>query len=464
MIFGRRLRRACRRAVLDLADLHLDHVAGVEHVGRLLAALVRELGVRDQPLDAAEIDERAELAHRGHACRAPWRPATSRARVCAAACLASCSSTARRETTTRLPPSRSSVTRKSELRPISAGRVGDEAAVGLRDRAERAQAADLDLEAALVDAGDLALDRHAGGVRASRSRRGLPAGPCRGRAASRPRAVELDDHGLDHVARLAWRAAPSGRAQIERCDVRLRPLAVAAAVRAARRTRRPCRPGSPRRGSGRRARAWLRAPRAVVRGLFGFEQGGKAVLFLVAIAHDSAREGRDMYASPGHGGKAPRARSVRVARDVELDRVEPSAGGDVERAPVGAAEGGVGGSLGHGDRPDGRRLPCRTRCTPPAVTYRLPAQSTASPSEPARRANTLRAPTVEPSAATVYAMTDRRRTSPRTACCSSGESAMPLGLSSVPSTSSGFTVRATGGRRRSCRSPCRARRAASRDR
>ena len=45
---------------VDAADLHLHLVALVQDVLRLHGAVPRDLGVRDEPLDAADVDERAE--------------------------------------------------------------------------------------------------------------------------------------------------------------------------------------------------------------------------------------------------------------------------------------------------------------------------------------------------------------------------------------------------------------------
>ena len=140
---------AAARVGLELHDLRLDPLADCQHLGRDAGARMAELAHVDQPLDAAEIDERAEVAQRGDRPRDD-RALRGAAPRCSAACAAASSSSSwRRETTTLRPPASSLVMRKRSRCPTYC-------AASPRRRSicdagtEGAHAADLHVEAALV--------------------------------------------------------------------------------------------------------------------------------------------------------------------------------------------------------------------------------------------------------------------------------------------------------------------------
>ncbi len=164
----RRARRAVRLDVLHLADLHLDGVAGLERVGdrrRCDRARSPERGI------SPSMPPRSTNAPKSRTpVTVPRRTAPGTMSLMRAVRgLARLALEERRGARGRRSCRRRvmSVTRNSQRLADERLRVFvlDAARIDLRHRAERARAGELDLEAALVHAGDLALDAEPAALR-----------------------------------------------------------------------------------------------------------------------------------------------------------------------------------------------------------------------------------------------------------------------------------------------------------
>src|SRR4051794_19763360 len=125
-------------------------------------ALEAELADVQHPLDAAEVDERAVLLDRRDASLDHGTDGQRAASFGRARRLLDFEQRAPRYDDVGAAPGRL-VARDAPLQLLSDERAGvlGVAQVELRDRAERAHAADRHVDAAFVDGGDRALDRHA---------------------------------------------------------------------------------------------------------------------------------------------------------------------------------------------------------------------------------------------------------------------------------------------------------------
>ena len=133
-------------------------LAGLEDVARAVAAVVAHLLERDEPLDAADVDERAERHDAADDALDLLADLELRERLGCEPCLASSSSIDLRDRTTSRPRLAYCVTRNGRRLRDEVREVGAEAQIDVRAGRERAQAVDVDLDAALDDAGDEAQD------------------------------------------------------------------------------------------------------------------------------------------------------------------------------------------------------------------------------------------------------------------------------------------------------------------
>src|SRR5207244_7208616 len=208
------------RVGLELHDLGLHPLTHLQHVGRVGRTGVAERAHVDQAVDAAEIDERSEVAERRHRARdgraqaklGPDRPGLLRGLLLE-----------------QLPPRDDDVaTARLELRDPEAEalpdvlRAFDSPPVDLRSRAEGAYAPDLDVVAALVLAGDEALDRDPVRERLLELPGDVPAAAGDPLEHDRPRARPvIDDRRLDLVALVELHFARRGVAELAELDRRL---------------------------------------------------------------------------------------------------------------------------------------------------------------------------------------------------------------------------------------------------
>ena len=167
--------------------------------------IVAELGVVEQTLDTAEVDERAEVLQRDHAAAHDGADDELLARDGGALGVLGLEQRATRHDDVRTGTVLEARDAELELLADELLQVlcSDGAKVDLRHRAEAAHAGDLDLEAALVDGGDETLDGDLvrEGVRDLLD--GLFAAAATERATQRDAAVlavDLDDARLDIVA------------------------------------------------------------------------------------------------------------------------------------------------------------------------------------------------------------------------------------------------------------------------
>ena len=130
-------------ALLDAQDLHGDGLTDGQHVGRLRAALKADLRRRQQPLDAAHVDERAEVFQRRDDTRQDGARDQLDARLDGARAHVLFEQRAARHDDVRAAAILLEA-RHAELQPLAdvGRRIGDGPQLELRHGAERAHGAD----------------------------------------------------------------------------------------------------------------------------------------------------------------------------------------------------------------------------------------------------------------------------------------------------------------------------------